>query len=122
MRSISTKIIAVSLCAALSVGVIIGVIFMAMMMSISNMQIANLESVLRSNFDRNARTEVETVISVLAAVDKLQGKGGTDQAATKKLAAGIVREMRYDKEGYFWVDDAKGNNIGSSRSRVGKIA
>jgi methyl-accepting chemotaxis protein len=111
MRSISTKILAVSLCAALAVGLAIGTIFFLMMMNISNAQISNLESTLRSNFDRNARIEVETVVSVLAAVEKLQGKGGADQAANKKLAAGIVREMRYDKEGYFWVDDAKGNNI-----------
>jgi methyl-accepting chemotaxis protein len=111
MRSISTKILAVSLCASLAVGLILGLILMAMMLDISNTQIANLESALRSNFDRNARTEVETVISVLGAVEKLQAKEGAAPAAIKKLAADIVREMRYDKEGYFWMDDAKGNNI-----------
>jgi hypothetical protein len=27
------------------------------------------------------------------------------------LAADLVRELRYDKDGCFWVDDSKGNNV-----------
>jgi methyl-accepting chemotaxis protein len=111
MKSISTKILALSLAATVAVGLIIGGIFFAIMMGVSNAQIANLESALRSNFDRNARTEVETAVSLLAAVQKAEAKRGTAPDAIKKIAADVLREIRYDKEGYFWADDAKGNNI-----------
>jgi methyl-accepting chemotaxis protein len=111
MRSISTKIIAVSLFAAIVVGLVVGAVLMIAMSDISKAQIANLELSLRSNFDRNARIEVETAVSLIAAVQKLEAKRGADPSAAKKLAADLVRELRYDKEGYFWIDDDKGNNI-----------
>jgi methyl-accepting chemotaxis protein len=102
MGSISNKIIALSLGAALSVGIAIGTIFLVMTLSISNDQIANLDTALRANFDRNARIEVEEAVSM--------------------LAADLVRELRYDKESYFWVDDSKGNKTEGTKRYGAKDA
>ena len=110
MRSLSTKIVALSFAAALAAGLVGGGVLIAIMLDVSGAQIRSLEAALRANFDRNARTEVETAVSLLAAVEKVAGRAGAE-AAARKLAADLVRELRYDKTGYFWIDDAKGNNI-----------
>ncbi len=110
MRSLSTKIVALSFAAALAAGLVGGGVLIAIMLDVSGAQVRSLEAALRANFDRNARTEVETAVSLLAAVEKVAGRPGAE-AATRKLAADLVRELRYDKTGYFWIDDAKGNNI-----------
>lgn len=71
---------------------------------------ANLNNSLQ---DIIIKREIQTVISMLAAINsKVIGKELTlDQA--KKLGADLLRDLRYgdDKEGYFFADTVEGVNV-----------
>ena len=45
---------------------------------------------------------------ILIAYASIHGNTGK---AAEKLAADMLREMRYGEDGYFWADDTEGNNI-----------
>jgi len=54
---------------------------------------------------------VETAVSLLAAIHARQQKGEMSAEKAKELAAGLLRELRYGKEGYFWADTTEGVNV-----------
>lgn len=57
------------------------------------------------------KSEAETAISMLQAifVRHQQGKMTLEQA--KELGAGLLRELRYGTDGYFWADTEEGVNV-----------
>ena len=79
--------------------------------NINNSNFVRLKSVYLDDFDRNARNQVESAISVLAAVDAKRSRGEMDLDQAKKLGADLLREMRYNAEGYFWADTVQGVNV-----------
>ncbi len=111
MKKISTKILALTILSVLGVGILLGGYSALTLMFAAKSDLASLETSLRGNFDKNARTEVETVVSLLSGIQKLQASGDLTPAAAKAASIKLVRDLRYDKEGYFWADDSKGNNV-----------
>lgn len=61
--------------------------------------------------DLTAKSEVETAVSMLQAVYALHQKGEMTLDAAKTLAAGLLRELRYGPDGYFWADSIDGVNV-----------
>lgn len=57
------------------------------------------------------KSEVETALSMLAAIHTRQQKGEMTMEKAKELGAGLLREMRYGTEGYFWADTKDGVNV-----------
>lgn len=57
------------------------------------------------------KNEVETAVSMLAAIDKKQKRGEMTPSGAKRLAADLLRELRYGDEGYFWADTEEGDNV-----------
>jgi methyl-accepting chemotaxis protein len=55
--------------------------------------------------------EVETAISMLAAVEAKHEKDEMTLEEAKKLGADLLRGLRYGKEGYFWADTDAGINV-----------
>jgi len=66
---------------------------------------------LFSDFDTQAKSEVETAISMLQAVYERQQKGELTPEAARKLGADQLRRMHYGKDGYFWADTTEGVNV-----------
>jgi methyl-accepting chemotaxis protein len=66
---------------------------------------------LFSDFDSQARSEVDTAVSMLQAVYERQQKGELSPEQARKLGADLLRELRYGKEGYFWADTTEGINV-----------
>lgn len=66
---------------------------------------------LFSDFDSQARSEVDTAVSMLQAVYERQQKGELSAEQARKLGADLLRELRYGKEGYFWADTTEGINV-----------
>ena len=111
MKRISGKIILLTVGSSLVFSVFLGGLFVFSFLKTVNRDLAELEGVMRSDFDRNARWEVETAVGMLAALQKLQQKGELTPEQAKSLGMKLLRELRYDKEGYFWADDSKGTNV-----------
>jgi methyl-accepting chemotaxis protein len=73
--------------------------------------VAELRKTLYDDYDKAARNEVETAVSILQAAYERSQKGEMTLESAKKVAADTVRSMRYDKGNYFWIDAFDGTNI-----------
>lgn len=70
-----------------------------------------LEEAVRMDYDESIKEEVENAISVLDQYNAKYEAGEYSLEEAEKLAADMLREMRYGEDGYFWADDTEGNNI-----------
>ncbi|RLA70429.1 MAG: hypothetical protein DRG30_09255, partial [Epsilonproteobacteria bacterium] len=61
--------------------------------------------------DMLIKSEVETAVSMLQAIYAKHQKGEMSFVEAKKLGADLLRELRYDSEGYFWADTTEGVNV-----------
>jgi methyl-accepting chemotaxis protein len=77
----------------------------------NEVMVQKVDALMRANFDFNARTEVETAVSMLAAVDALAKKGIIKEKDSREIAMGLLRDIRYNKEGYLWADTPQGDNV-----------
>jgi methyl-accepting chemotaxis protein len=108
---ITAKIIALALASGALVGLGVGVAWVRQSRASSEERIASLERMLRDDFDRNARLEVETAASMLAGVHARHARGELSLDEAKRLGAELLRGLRYDREGYFWADTVDGTNV-----------
>ena len=70
-----------------------------------------LESTIRRDYDNNIKEQVTNVISLLDTIYKSQEAGLYTLEEAQKLSADLVRELRYNESGYFWIDTINGDNI-----------
>ena len=108
---ITTKIVGLSLATGALVGIGLGAQMIAATRAGADRRIEQLERTLREDFDRNARMQVETATSLLAAIAGKVTKGELTDEQARKLGADLLRALRYDKEGYFWADTLDGVNV-----------
>lgn len=58
------------------------------------------------------KSEVETAVSLLRAIHAKEQQGEMTPEQAKKLAADLLRELRYGgADGYFWADTTEGVNV-----------
>lgn len=75
--------------------------------------ILSQEEVIRSDYDKNIKEQVQHAISMLQKINDMIEKGQYTKEEGQKLAADLLRELRYgdDRSGYFWADTYDGTNI-----------
>ncbi len=74
-------------------------------------QLQLIEQTIYNNYDVNIRNQVENVITLLDGVYEKYESGELTLEESKKLGADLVRNLRYNGEGYFWVDTTEGVNV-----------
>ena len=57
------------------------------------------------------KSEVETAVSLLAAIHAWHQKGEMTLEQAKALGADLLRGLRFGTEGYFWADTTEGVNV-----------
>lgn len=77
----------------------------------SGVSLKEMRKTLYEDYDKASRNQVETAISLLQNTFSRSQKGELTLEEAKKLGADLVRELKYDKEGYFWVDTVEGVNV-----------
>jgi methyl-accepting chemotaxis protein len=77
----------------------------------SDESIADLEDSIRTSYDLNIKNQVENAVSLINNIYNKQVAGEYSEEEAKKLAADLVRELRYGDNGYFWIDTYEGDNI-----------
>ncbi|PKL18035.1 MAG: chemotaxis protein, partial [Spirochaetae bacterium HGW-Spirochaetae-5] len=77
----------------------------------NQLSVANTDRILRENYDKVIRTQVENAVSMLKQINKMKEDGIFKEEQAKKIGADILRELRYDGEGYFWADTEEGVNV-----------
>lgn len=73
--------------------------------------VTKLEQSIRTSYDMNIQNQVENAISLINMIYNKQVAGEYTEEQAKKLAADLVRELRYGENGYFWIDTYQGDNI-----------
>jgi methyl-accepting chemotaxis protein len=66
---------------------------------------------LLDDYDALIKSQVHTVISLLASVEERTRTGGLSVEEAKKMGADLVRPLRYQKDLYFWIDTLDGTNV-----------
>ena len=75
-------------------------------------QLENYRTQLLQDVDTSLKNEAQIVVSLLEKVYQQQQAGLLSEPEAKKIAANLVRDLRYDDgEGYFWIDTADGVNV-----------
>jgi methyl-accepting chemotaxis protein len=109
--TIKGKILVLAVASVLLVSTALGVYMTHVVTQAAEQRVGGLERNLRDSFDRSAKREVETVLSLLQGVADRVQRGALGQAEGERLAADLVRALRYDKDNYFWVDTYEGVNV-----------
>ena len=79
----------------------------------SEQMIAEQEAVIREDYDKSIKEQVQNALSMLNQVNKMIQQGDFTREEGEKLAADLLRELRYgdDNSGYFWADTYDGTNV-----------
>ena len=105
MRKLKSTIILMNVLIVGVVTLLVGLI------SINQLRKSNLEAVyqyeitLRDGYDKNIKNQVDNVIGLLNGINKMQLDGKLTDDEAKKQARNLVKALRYDETGYFWIDN-----------------
>ncbi len=78
----------------------------------NNEQVKAYRNRLESDVMEKLRQETEVAVSIIDKIHQDELAGLYTEAQAKKLAADIVRSLRYDDgNGYFWIDTYEGINV-----------
>ena len=99
----------VGLCALMAL--VIGSYNIWSVINSKNFAVQEYRQILKEQFDRNLRLETETAVSMVNIIYKEQQQSLLTEEQAKLQAANLLRNLRFDKESYFWADTPEGINI-----------
>ncbi len=111
MKKIANKITILAFGVGFVIALIIGAIGNVTVRKSIEKGVEQLDLALKADFDMNAKNEVQTVYSLVNAINTLPSLASYSNEFKEKLAADLVRELEYGTEGYFWVDKSDGTNV-----------
>ncbi|HOR45481.1 MAG TPA: cache domain-containing protein, partial [Spirochaetota bacterium] len=111
MKRLSSKISLLNLAISTITILVITSLFTLMIYQDNQNSLKSIEKTMRDNFDFNTRLQVETAVSAVDNVKLLSEKGLIDKKNEEAIAKTLLREIRYNKEGYFWADTENGTNV-----------
>ena len=95
--------------------VIVGIVTLLLsIISITELRKSNLESInqyetsLRQKYDENIKNQVSNVIGLVNGIYKMQTDGVLTEDEAKKQARNLVKSLKYNENGYFWIDNVNG--------------
>jgi PAS domain S-box-containing protein len=78
---------------------------------LSDTALAIQQKTLLDDYDTLIKSQVQSAVSLLAALEAQVAAGKMTDTEAKKRGADLIRQLRYQKEGYFWIDTRGGTNI-----------
>lgn len=111
MKSIKVQIIVLLNCISILSVSLSGCFFAYDLIQENDRQIEAYRKSLLDSADERLRTQVETTVSMIERIYKEQQAGKLTEAQAKQQAADYVRDLRYNKEDYFWIDTEEGVNV-----------
>lgn len=110
-KKITRRIIFMTVSVPAIMGLLVMLVASFLFYKATDNNIDQLDSMLRRDFDMQAKQEVHTVHSLVSAIYKQQEDGKLTLAQAQKQAADLVRSLKYGDNGYFWIDTREGLNI-----------
>lgn len=111
LNSIKVKLIAIINGLSILSIMLSGIFFVYNLQMENKRQIEMYRQTLEEDINYQLRTQVEGVVSMLEQIYKEQQVGKLTEVQAKLQAANYVRDMRYNNEGYFWIDTVEGVNV-----------
>ena len=106
-----TKILLLVLASCCALGAPTGAIALKELMG-SDARFAEMHrQSLFSDFDHQAKAEVQTATSMLQGLSDRQQRGELTLEEAKKQGAALLRGLKFGKDGYFWADTSDGTNV-----------
>lgn len=110
-KKVTRQIVFLTVSIPFIMGILVVLVASLLFYNAAEKDIAQLDGLLRTDFDIKAKHEVETVHGLLAELYSSQQAGEYSEAQAKKMAMNIVRKLRYGTDGYFWLDTKEGVNV-----------
>ncbi len=109
--SFGMKILSVVLVSSIGLALVTGLISVKQSMDSYHGFIDSYRKSLFSNFDNQAKSEVETAVSMLQKIYERHQAGEISLDDAKKQGADLLRGLKFGKDGYFWADTTEGVNV-----------
>ena len=110
--SMRMKIVFLMIGTSLATVLCITVLWTHTLLAESEEQLADYRTQLQHDVDVSLKNETEIVVSMIDKIYQSQQAGELTETQAKKLAADVVRDLRYDDgKGYFWIDTEEGVNV-----------
>lgn len=110
--TIKGKIISVVVAVSLVSSLCVGGYFLVSMYNEVDENMAEEQLLLTEQIKASLKQETEIAVSLIEQIHKQQMSGAITEPEAKKLAADLIRDLRYDDgAGYFWVDTVDGVNV-----------
>jgi len=81
------------------------------MQLLSDASFSSQKEALREDYDALIKGQVQTAVSLLTTLNDRAASGEMSLEAAKNLGAKVIRQLRYNKDGYFWIDTVDGTNV-----------
>jgi len=78
---------------------------------LSSASLVSQKKTLLDDYDGLIKSQVETAVSILTTIEARAAKREISVDEAKRLGADLVRQLRFQKDGYFWIDTVDGTNI-----------
>ncbi|WP_378954335.1 methyl-accepting chemotaxis protein [Pelosinus sp. sgz500959] len=111
MKKIKYKLICIMVAICAFMALVLGIYNIWSVINNKNFAVKEYRQVLNEQFDRNIRLETEIAVSMVNVIYKQQQQSLLTEENAKMQAANLLRELRFDKEGYFWADTPDGVNV-----------
>jgi methyl-accepting chemotaxis protein len=105
MKSLKGKIILMNVLILVLVAVVLGTISIVELNKSNSESINQYEKLLREDYDSSIKYQVENVITLLNGIYEKQVSGDLTEEQAKEQAKHLIKSLRYNKEGYFWIDN-----------------
>ena len=106
-----TKILLLVLASCCALGTPTGVIAFKELLDSDTRFTETHRQSLSSDFDTQAKSQVQTATSMLQGLSDRQQRGELTLEEAKKQGAALLRGLKFGKDGYFWADTPDGTNV-----------
>ena len=104
MRSLKGKIILMNVLILTLVAAVLGTVSILELNKSNSEAVNQYEILLRDDYDKNIKNQVENVITLLDGIYNKQVSGELTEAQAKEQGKYLVKTLRYNTDGYFWID------------------
>lgn len=105
MKSVKLSMVLSNILLVCVVSIVIGAVSLFEIQSQSTEQMKNYESAVRQGYDDSVKYQVENAISLLNGIYERQQAGEFTEEEAKEEAKRLIKSLRYNGDGYFWIDD-----------------
>lgn len=108
---IQTKIMLVTVIVSISSLLMLQAFHIYTSIQLNKATVAEFEKILNEEYDSMIQSQVENIVSMLNGLNARYESGSITLDEAKELGRELVRNIRYDGDGYFWIDTSEGVNV-----------